>query len=154
MAGAKSGKRRIVRKLAAPAVASGSIPKFVAPLLIPPAMPQAGKRTCKTKGQGKAQTADYYEISMRHWFAGAWPRRQASPHRRPVSRWGVEACREPGECPPPTERRLAAAPSQPCHSASGQHEGDSGGFGHSGEIADAHNRCSTAAVGAVQEPAE
>jgi hypothetical protein len=55
---AKNGKRRVVAKLAVPAVPSSAITKFVAPLLIPPAMPQAGKLKRKVKGQAKTQTAN------------------------------------------------------------------------------------------------
>ena len=46
-----------------PTLPPGSIPKYATPLLVPPAMPRAGK--LKVKGGGK--NIDYYEIAVRQF---------------------------------------------------------------------------------------
>ncbi len=56
----ETGVSSIVAQIPGGALDPISVPKYMTPLLIPPAMPKAG--TVKTKG---GKNADYYEISMR-----------------------------------------------------------------------------------------
>jgi spore coat protein A, manganese oxidase len=57
----RNGLPRVFAQIPGGTLPPGSVPKFQTPLLIPPAMPQAGKFGFKGK------TADYYEIAVRQF---------------------------------------------------------------------------------------
>jgi len=66
----------------------GSIPKYVTPLVIPPAMP----RTAKVPVQA-AKSVDYYEIAVRQFGQHVLPQRMGL---RPTTVWGYGSFNHPG----------------------------------------------------------
>ena len=74
-----------------------AIPKYRTPLLVPPAMPRAGK--FKMRG---GKSIDYYEIAVRQF-------EQQMPAGRTTGddRLGVRSTRRPGRWPPDLQRPIA-----------------------------------------------
>jgi hypothetical protein len=70
--------RRVAAELATPTLDGRSIPKFVTPLLVPPAMPRSGRLVVRG-----LQNIDYYEIAVRQFT------QQILPAGFPATRvWG------------------------------------------------------------------
>ena len=70
----KLGIREALAAIPGPTLDPLTVPKYVMPLLIPPAMPQAGKFGIKDK------KAAYYEIAVRQFRQQILPRLAASDH--------------------------------------------------------------------------
>jgi spore coat protein A len=73
--------RAISSQVAGGTLPPGTIPKFVTPLLIPPAMPRAAHN----------DTTDYYTIAVRQFAQQILP-----PHRRPTTVWGYGSTTDAG----------------------------------------------------------
>ena len=79
--------RRALAQVPGGTLPPGSIPKFVTPLVIPPAMPRTDKR------QARGRSADYYEIAVRQFEQHILPERMGL---EPTTVWSYGSANHPG----------------------------------------------------------